>query len=99
MESDADDDVIDEGTTAAVRRCVGAAAGLVAAVLALGVAELVAGLRREWRTPVVDVGDRVIDNVPPFVKDFAIETFGTNDTSGVRTSRPRTPRCTSSTPC
>ncbi len=28
---------------------------------------------------MIDVGDRVIDNVPPFVKDFAIETFGTND--------------------
>ncbi len=28
---------------------------------------------------MIDVGDRVIDNVPSFVKDFAIETFGTND--------------------
>jgi hypothetical protein len=24
---------------------------------------------------VIDVGDRVIDNVPPFVKDIAIEMF------------------------
>ncbi len=47
--------------------------------MALGVAELVAGLSRSWRSPVIDVGDRVIDHVPPFVKDFAIETFGTND--------------------
>lgn len=58
---------------------LGAAAGVVAAVVALGVAELIAGIRQQWRSPVVDVGDRVIDNVPPFVKDFAIETFGTND--------------------
>jgi DMSO/TMAO reductase YedYZ molybdopterin-dependent catalytic subunit len=58
---------------------LGALAGVVAAVVALGVAELIAGIRQQWRSPVIDVGDRVIDNVPPFVKDFAIETFGTND--------------------
>jgi DMSO/TMAO reductase YedYZ molybdopterin-dependent catalytic subunit len=58
---------------------VGAVSGIVAAVVALGVAELIAGARQEWRSPVIDVGDRVIDNVPPFVKNFAIETFGTND--------------------
>jgi DMSO/TMAO reductase YedYZ molybdopterin-dependent catalytic subunit len=58
---------------------IGALAGIVAAIVALGVAELIAGIRQQWRSPVIDVGDRVIDNVPPFVKDFAIETFGTND--------------------
>jgi len=58
---------------------LGALAGVVAAVVALGVAELIAGLRAVWRSPVIDVGDRVIDNVPVFVKDFAIDTFGTND--------------------
>jgi DMSO/TMAO reductase YedYZ molybdopterin-dependent catalytic subunit len=58
---------------------LGAAAGVVAAIVALGVAELIAGTRAVWRSPIVDVGDRVIDRVPPFVKDFAIRTFGTND--------------------
>ena len=58
---------------------LGALAGIVAAIVALGIAELIAGIRQQWRSPVIDVGDRVIDNVPPFVKDFAIETFGTND--------------------
>ncbi len=58
---------------------LGALGGVAAAIVALGAAELIAGLRRQWRSPVIDVGDRVIDNVPPFVKDFAIETFGTND--------------------
>jgi DMSO/TMAO reductase YedYZ molybdopterin-dependent catalytic subunit len=53
--------------------------GLVAAGVALGVAELLAGLDRTWRSPVLDVGDRLIDAAPPFVKEFAIETFGTND--------------------
>ncbi|MET0143175.1 MAG: molybdopterin-dependent oxidoreductase [Ilumatobacteraceae bacterium] len=54
-------------------------AGLVVAGVALAVAELLAGLNRAWRSPVLDVGDRLIDAAPPFVKEFAIETFGTND--------------------
>jgi DMSO/TMAO reductase YedYZ molybdopterin-dependent catalytic subunit len=58
---------------------LGALAGLGAAILALGTAELVAGLNRNWKSPVLDVGDRVIDRVPVFLKDFAIETFGQND--------------------
>lgn len=58
---------------------LGAVAGIVAALVALGVAELIAGLRQQWRSPVIDVGDRVIDHVPLFLKDFAIETFGRND--------------------
>ncbi|MDQ3468722.1 MAG: molybdopterin-dependent oxidoreductase, partial [Actinomycetota bacterium] len=53
--------------------------GLVSAAVALAVAEFVAGLNSAWRSPVLDVGDRVIDAAPPFVKEFAIDTFGTND--------------------
>jgi DMSO/TMAO reductase YedYZ molybdopterin-dependent catalytic subunit len=56
-----------------------AVAGLVTAAVALGVAELVAGLRRGGESPVITVGEEVIDAVPPAVKDFAISTFGTND--------------------
>jgi DMSO/TMAO reductase YedYZ molybdopterin-dependent catalytic subunit len=51
----------------------------VTAGVALAVAELLAGLDRRWRSPVLDVGDRVIDAAPPFVKELAIDTFGTND--------------------
>ena len=58
---------------------LGALAGLVAAIVALGSAELVAGLKRSWKGPILDVGDRVIDHVPVAVKDFAIDKFGTND--------------------
>lgn len=58
---------------------IGALSGLIVAVVALGVAELVAGLHRSWRSPILDVGDRVIDNVPPAIKDLAIEWFGTQD--------------------
>ena len=61
------------------RRGVGALTGLVAAGVALGSTELIAGLNRNWRSPVLDVGDRVIDNVPRSLKNFAVERFGTND--------------------
>lgn len=58
---------------------LGAVGGLVAAFAALAVAELVAGTRRDLQSPVLDVGDRVVDAVPRPVKDLAIEWFGTND--------------------
>jgi DMSO/TMAO reductase YedYZ molybdopterin-dependent catalytic subunit len=58
---------------------LGALAGLTSAVVALGAAELVAGLNSQWKGPILDVGDRVIDHVPAAVKNFAIEQFGTND--------------------
>lgn len=56
-----------------------AVAGLVTAAVGLGIAELVAGTDRAWRSPVFDVGDRVIDRVPRWAKDLAIDWFGTND--------------------
>ena len=56
-----------------------AATGLLAAGAALGVGELVAGVRASWQSPVVAVAEAVIDAVPRPVKDFAIEQFGEND--------------------
>jgi len=53
--------------------------GLVLAVVALGAAELVAAATSGLRSPVLDVGDRVVDAVPPAVKDLAIQWFGTAD--------------------
>ena len=52
--------------------------GLLAAGVSLSIAELVAGALRV-RSAVIAVGDVVIDHVPPWAKDFAIETFGTHD--------------------
>lgn len=57
----------------------GALAGLLAAAAALAAAELVAGTRRDLQSPVLDVGDRVVDAVPRPIKDLAIDWFGTND--------------------
>jgi DMSO/TMAO reductase YedYZ molybdopterin-dependent catalytic subunit len=54
-------------------------AGAVAAGLALGVSEFIAGLVASLPSLIESLGNWVIDIVPPGVKDFAIETFGTND--------------------
>jgi hypothetical protein len=57
----------------------GLVAGLAAAGAALGVAELVAAPFSSVSSPVVAVGNVVVDNVPNAVKEFAIATFGQND--------------------
>lgn len=60
-------------------RSIGAVLGLVTAAFALGVAELVAGIVSTWKSPIFDVGDRVIELAPSFITKFAIDVFGTND--------------------
>ena len=60
-------------------RLHGVAIGLLSTGAGLAVAELVAGLDREASSPVVSVGQEIIDIVPPGVKDWAIDTFGTAD--------------------
>lgn len=57
----------------------GAVAGLLAAGIALGVAQLVAGVLRPAASPVVVVGETAIDHTPPWLKNFAIQAFGAND--------------------
>jgi DMSO/TMAO reductase YedYZ molybdopterin-dependent catalytic subunit len=61
------------------RRRWGAAAGLLALFAGLGVAELLAGVSPQLRSPVVGVSNTFIDNVPLGLKTWAIERFGTND--------------------
>ncbi len=56
-----------------------AAAGVLAALAGLAVGELVAGLGASLTSPVISIGNRVVDAVPRPVKDIAIATFGTND--------------------
>ncbi len=62
-----------------VRRVLAALAGLLAAAVALGVAELVAALVGPASSPVVAVGNAAITLTPEPVKAFAIRTFGEND--------------------
>jgi DMSO/TMAO reductase YedYZ molybdopterin-dependent catalytic subunit len=69
------------GDTGAVRRTwpLAAASGLVAAVAALGAGQVVAFLIDESAAPLFAVADLFVDLTPPWLKDFAVETFGTND--------------------
>ena len=53
--------------------------GLVATGAGLAAAELVVGLFERTSSPVVPVGQVFIDWVPRPLKEWAIETFGTND--------------------
>jgi DMSO/TMAO reductase YedYZ molybdopterin-dependent catalytic subunit len=57
----------------------GAAAGVLAAAVAVGVGQLAAGLGAAQSSPVVAVGQAAIDLTPPPIKDFAISTFGVDD--------------------
>ena len=57
----------------------GALAGLIAAAVAMGVAQLVAGISGPKGSPAVAVGEAAIDHTPPALKDFAITEFGSHD--------------------
>ena len=61
------------------RASLGAVAGLLAAATALGVGQLVAGLTGASGSPVVAVGELQIDFTPPWLKNFAIANFGSDD--------------------
>ena len=61
------------------RAGLGAIAGVLAAGAALGVGQLVAGLTGANGSPVVAVGELQIDFTPPWLKNFAINEFGSDD--------------------
>ena len=63
----------------AIRALAGAVAGVLAAAVALGVAQFASGVGVPQSSPVLAVGQAAIDLPPPQVKDFAISAFGTND--------------------
>ncbi|MBB5912419.1 DMSO/TMAO reductase YedYZ molybdopterin-dependent catalytic subunit [Nocardia transvalensis] len=56
-----------------------AASGIVAAGLALGVAELVSVAVDTSSAPLAAIGATVVDHTPDGVREWAIDTFGTND--------------------
>jgi DMSO/TMAO reductase YedYZ molybdopterin-dependent catalytic subunit len=57
----------------------GAAAGVLTAAVAMGIAQLAAGFTVAQASPVVAVGQAAIDLTPLPVKNFAISTFGADD--------------------
>ncbi len=56
-----------------------AGAGVAAAAVVLSVAELTGAFFTARATPVIALGSTFIDFTPPWMKDFAVTTFGTND--------------------
>ncbi len=56
-----------------------ALAGVAAAAVVLSVAELIGAFFTARATPVIALGSTFIDFTPPWMKDFAVTTFGTND--------------------
>ncbi|MEO9220798.1 MAG: oxidoreductase, partial [Mycobacteriaceae bacterium] len=56
-----------------------ALAGAVAVLAALGAGHLVAGYLDPQSSPYLAVGNSFIDRTPPWLKDFAVNNFGTND--------------------
>ncbi|WP_458111913.1 molybdopterin-dependent oxidoreductase [Arthrobacter sp. R1-13] len=56
-----------------------ALAGMAAAAVVLSVAELAGAFFTARATPLIALGSAFIDFTPPWMKDFAIATFGTND--------------------
>jgi len=62
-----------------------ALAGVVAAAVALGTAELVAAFIGPRSAPLIAVDAAVVDAVPGPVKEFAIRTFGTGDKAALLT--------------
>jgi DMSO/TMAO reductase YedYZ molybdopterin-dependent catalytic subunit len=68
----------DPSGTAGSSKLQAALSGVFAAAGGLAAGELWSGVVG-GASPVVVVGDRVVDGVPSAVKQFAIDTFGTND--------------------
>lgn len=69
----------DPGAAHAVPHRLAAAAGVVTALVALGVGELIAGLLVGAPSPLAAVGSAVIDLAPPGSKEVMVGLFGTND--------------------
>ena len=57
---------------------VGAATGLLAASVAIGVATLAAAFVRPQASPIIAAGGAFIDGTPSALKNFAVERFGEN---------------------
>jgi DMSO/TMAO reductase YedYZ molybdopterin-dependent catalytic subunit len=71
--------ITDQPASLRWRFSLGALAGLTSAAAGLAVAELASVPGSDLQSPVLDVGDRVVDSVPNSIKTLAIDWFGTND--------------------
>ena len=58
---------------------LGSIFGALAVLAGLAAGDLVAAFNSSWRSPVISLGNRVIDYVPAVVKKYVIEIFGLYD--------------------
>ncbi len=65
-------------------RVLAALGGVLSALAGLAAGSLTAAVLGSRQTPVVAVGSAFIDRVPPWLKDLAIELFGTHDKTALR---------------
>ena len=61
------------------KKHLGSIFGPLASVAGLSAGYFVASLNNKWNSPVLSLGNRVVDNVPAGVKKLAIQIFGVND--------------------
>ena len=59
---------------------LGSIFGALAVLAGLAAGDLVAAFNSSWSSPVISLGNRVIDYVPSVVKKYVIEIFGLYDT-------------------
>ncbi len=65
-------------------RVLAALGGVLSALAGLAAGSLTAAVLGSRLTPVVAVGSAFIDRVPPWLKDLAIQLFGTHDKTALR---------------
>ena len=61
------------------KKQLGSIFGPLASVAGLSAGYFVASLNNKWNSPILSLGNRVVDNVPAVLKKFAIQIFGVND--------------------
>ncbi len=66
-------------TSRTIPSVLAAAIGVAAGLTGLGLTELMTALVGGLTSPLVAVGDRIVDNVPSPITQLAIDLFGTND--------------------
>ena len=61
------------------KRQLGLIYGPLAILAGISIGHFVSTLNKNWHSPVISLANRIVDHVPPAVKSFVIQIFGTND--------------------
>ncbi len=61
------------------KRQLGVVFGPLAILAGVSIGHLVSTINKNWHSPVISLANRIVDHVPPAVKTFVIQIFGTHD--------------------